>query len=332
MSNSISNISFYTLPAGSKKDREAAYKKHVATNPDIVLDAAGLPLTNEHYLEGFLRPPTGMKTKGARLNSNPNFVVNKLIVQGVHLLSADAKTWNDTVYKTAAEQLYAILARVYALHQSVVNAEKNVKAVREAVWDYAVNKQNLKVKSSTSNICLLVSCVFKTVPPQRRSAYGLGLQTLINNFGPNLSEAEVVQHILDAGGIYELAHPEAAPKPDTASSIKLKNEEVQALASKLKSNVLLTLDSTPFAGLLANANTPYLAIVTKDDAGQIAVRAICDSDACVISATKASFEEPKVSKQPPKKPKKPKKPKSSPKKLSKVFAEIAKDPEFAMAA
>ena len=328
MSNSISNTSFYTLPAGAKKDREAAYKKHVATNPDIVLDADGLPLTDEHYLEGYLRPPTGMKTKGARINSNPNFAASKLIVQGVHKLSADAKTWDETVYKTASEQLYAILARVYELHQSVVNAEKNVKAVREAVWDYAVNKQNLKVKSSTSNICLLVSCVFKTVPPQRRSAYGLGLQTLINNFGPNLSEAEVVQHILDAGGIYELAHPEAAPKPDADTMAKQKNEEVQALASKLKSNVLLTLNSAPFAGLLAAANTPYVAIVTKDDAGKIAVRAICDSDASVISATKASFEEPQEPKQPPKA----KKQNLLPKKLSKVFADLAKDPAYANAA
>lgn len=325
---SISNSSVFTLPAASKKDREAAYKKHVATNPDIVLDAAGLPLTNEHYLEGMLRPPVGMKTKGARAKSNPHFVVNKLIVQGVHKLSADAQTWNATVYKTASEQLYAILARVYALHQSVVKAEKNVKAVREAVWDYAVNKQNLKVKSSTSNICLLVSCVFKTVPAQRRSAYGLGLQTLINNFGPNLSEAEVVQHIVDAGGIYELAHPEAAPTPDAASSVEQKNAEVQELATKLKSNVLLTLDSASFAGLLAQANTPYVVVVTKDDVGQVAVRAVCDSDASVVSATKASFEEPKEPKQPPK----PKKPKLPPKKLSKVFADLAKDPAYTNAA
>lgn len=324
---SISNTSNFTLPSGTKQKRVKAYKEHVATNPALVLAADGLPLTDKHYFEGLLRSPAGLEKKVGKTKINPNFELTHIIFKAVQVLSTQAATWNDTVYKTASEQLYVILAHVYKLHGSIVEKEKNVKAVREAIVDFAVNKQHLTVKSSTSNMCLLVSCVFKTVPAQRRSAYGLGLQTLLNNFGPNLSEEEVVQHIVNAGGIYELAHPDNAIKK--VETVDDKNEEIKELATKLQGKALLTLNSEHFANLLKQANTPYVAIVSKDDAGQITVRALSDSDSTVLSATKASFVEPKQ----PKQSKGPKKPKLvKPVKLSATFAKLAKDPAYQKAA
>lgn len=271
----------------SKQTAIKAYKKRIKENPAPVLAEDGLPLTNEKYVEGFERPPVGMKTANvSKKHLNSNYEFNAELVRGVHKLEAQATKWNTTLYKTASEHLYTILADVYVLYGKLALAEPDFKKFRAGLKQYAADK-GVKVKASTGAVCILVNCVFKDVPSQRRSAYGLGLQALVATYGTNMLAEEVVVKIRDAGGIYELACP--YPEPDEAKVTKAeaKEGEKEALVKKVCGNTLLTIKNKGFADLLAMPNVPYLAFVSKDDAGVITVSAISDTKTAVHGAAKA---------------------------------------------
>lgn len=278
----------------TKRKSVKAYKEHVATNPNIVLDQSGEPLTDDNYFLGLLRPPVGLKTPVSRKLLNADLVLSSKLREGVKSLKSQANNWEVTYYKTASQHLYVLLAGTYELLANLNAHENNLSKLREAVTNFA-DKQKVKYKSSTSMIAILISCVFKDIPSQRRCAYGLGLQAIINVHGLTLSNQKVIDLITKAGGIYELARP--YPELDTSS----KSENLDKLGSKyylnsLKSNHLYKFSDQKFAELLPKSNIQYLVVISKDDKEKLTVNAVSESDSTLLRIGKEVEEKKKSDK------------------------------------
>lgn len=289
---SVTSASSFVLPQGSKHKRVESYKQHIATNPDIVLDQSGEPLTDDHYFCGLLRTPVGLKSPVSRKLLNADIVLSSKLSEGVKTLKSQASNWEVTYYKTASQHLYVLLANTYELLSSLNAHEKNLSKLRDAVTAFA-DKQKVKYKSSTSMIAILISCVFKDIPSQRRCAYGLGLQAIINVHGLTLTTKQVIDMITEAGGIYELARPYPEIDAD-GKAVKLDKPGKKYYLNTLESNQLYRFSDQKFAGLLPKSNTQYLVVISKDSKEKLTVNAVSESDSTLIRIGKQVAEKNKA--------------------------------------
>jgi hypothetical protein len=291
---SASTASPFVLPKASKRKRVEAFKEHIATNPGIVLDQSGEPLTDDHYFCGLLRTPVGLKSPVNRKLLNADIVLSSKLREGVKTLKSQATNWDVTYYKTASQHLYVLLASTYELLSSLNAHETNLNKLREAVTTFA-DKQKVKYKSSTPLISILISCVFKDIPSQRRCAYGLGLQAIIGIHGLTLSTKKVIDIITQAGGIYELARP--YPELDVNDKTdNLNKPNSKFYLNSLKSNELYKFSDQKFAGLLAKTNTQYLVVISKDAKEKLTVNAVAESDSALLRIGKEVVENKKSAK------------------------------------
>lgn len=223
---------------------------------------------------------------------NADIVLSSKLREGVKTLKSQATNWEVTYYKTASQHLYVLLAGTYELLSSLNAHENNLSKLREAVTTFA-DKQKVKYKSSTSMIAILISCVFKDIPSQRRCAYGLGLQAIINVHGLTLTTKKVIDMITEAGGIYELARP--YPELDVdGKSVKLDKPNSKFFLNSLKSNHLYKFSDQGFAGLLSKSNKQYLVVISKDEKEKLTVNAVIESDSALLRIGKEVVEKKKL--------------------------------------
>lgn len=188
-------------------------------------------------------------------------------------LSAVANDWNENAYKSANQQLYAILFRVHGLYKTLSTYEHDSKKLRAAIKEIAKKKIDKKFKSTTSCIYMLVSCVFASVPVKRSSTYALALQSIVDQYDNDMTEGEFIELVEDAGGIYELAKPvenkagvkgdDQSPAANTEANDKVEGE-------------LLCFKNKQFSELLKEPNTAYVVVMMKNDKGQLSVYAVRD--------------------------------------------------------
>lgn len=274
---SVKTAKEMTAEAAKRKQANASteYRKLVRAGQKQELDAAGEPVTNELMFEGYARPPKGHRTLGTK--KVPLRPLTKYeVLSSVVTLRDQATNWDVTYYKTASEHLYKLLADVYVLAKDLNAVETDEKVLRKDLKDYA-KQIGVVVKSSTSTIGVLVSCVFQNVPRQRRSAYSIGLQNLIKASGWDCTAAQVAELIEAAGGIYELAQPfKEVAKP----AVKAVKKEV--LLNMLKTTTVCNVKDAKFASMLAN-NVQYAAVVTRNANGTVTVNSVLDDAGIVLT-------------------------------------------------
>jgi hypothetical protein len=265
--------------AAKRKQAKAAteYRKRVAAEPDQVFDGNGDPLTNHLYFEGYERAPKGMITSGAKKTIQLKPLSKYAALASVSTLRDQATNWDVTYYKTANEHLYKLLADVYVVAKGLRATESDEKVLRNDLKEYA-KQIGVVVKSSTSPVGILVSCVFQNIPRQRRSAYSIGLQNLIEANGWECDAETVAQLIDTAGGIYELAQP----YKDTAKSAQ-PPVKTEVLLNRLKSTTICKANDIEFASVLAKADTQYAVVVTRKSDGTVNINGVTEDAAIVLS-------------------------------------------------
>ena len=264
--------------AAKRKQAKAAeeYRDRLADEPEQVFDTNGNPLTNHLYFQGYERAPYGMRTKGAKKSLETNPLGKYKALASVSSLRNQATDWDVTYYKTASEHLYKLLADVYVVAKALYATEADEKVLRKDLKAYASNI-GVVVKSSSSPVSILVSCIFQNVPRQRRSAYSIGLQNFIKVNGWECEAETVARLIEEAGGIYELAQPyKDAVKPEKPPVHK------NVVLNKLKSSTVCKASDAVFASLL-KPDVQYAVVVTRKSDGAVTINGVTEDASIVLS-------------------------------------------------
>jgi hypothetical protein len=248
---------------------------------DLAYDKDGNLLTNAMFFNGIARMHAGMTKKVRRKKADMTMLTAKYEgLASIKHLTAEATNWNAVVYKTASEQLYKLLADVYVVVQGLYAVESDEKALRRDMKDYAA-QLNVTVKSTTSVVGVLVNCVFKNVPRQRRCAYSIGLQNLIAAIGLDTDAEDVAAAIEAAGGIYELAKP----YKDEAKDSKLKDSK-QYLLNTVKAAKVCTTSDKQLAALLIKQDVQYVLVATRNANGKVVINNAMDDEALVLAVAR----------------------------------------------
>ena len=269
----------------AKREMNAKVKQYKEALEDgtidqLAYDKDGNLLTNALFFNGMPRPPKGIakKVKASTCKKVP--VTHKYQnLTDIKKLRTEAKEWNVVVYKTATEHLYKLLADVYVLAKGLYAVEKDEKVLRKDLKEYA-KQLNVTVKASTKVVGILVNCVFQDVPRQRRSAYSIGLQNLVNEVGYSKDAKAVVKLINDAGGIYELAKP-------YIDAVQKKTQSKEYVLNKVKSSSVCKTADKSLLQVLKRKDVQYVLVVTRSSAkGNVTINSMTDDEAVVLSVAR----------------------------------------------
>jgi hypothetical protein len=227
-------------------------------------------------------PVEAFSVLAANTYDDNQFDINAEIEYQIEYLSAEAINWNEYVYKSAHQQLYAILFRIRDFLKTLTEYEPDPKKLRSTIKEIAQKKVAKKFKSSTSCIYMLVCCVFASIPAKRSSTYALALQSIVDQHGDNLTEAEFIELVEEAGGIYELAKPVEAK--NVAKAGDLSAAAVNEADEKVEGE-LLCFKNKQFSELLKEPDTAYIVVIMKNDKGQLSVYAVRDFEQGVSGVT-----------------------------------------------
>lgn len=200
------------------------------------------------------------------------------VMKTLDQLTHKREAWEQGSYRTAAQQLYELLAECYAFYKSMEGATETAKAKRQALKDFC-SIRGLSFRDSTHSINRIVACVFG-VDRRRVSAYATALRKALNH---KVEPKGLVDFFVNAGGLEEVRA--------NKSAVALTTKDKAAIASqRIGVKNLGTLQCAELAQQLdagkIGTNTVLLGTWNAD--GSIDVRAVVQSTG-VLNAALASY-------------------------------------------
>ena len=202
--------------------------------------------------------------------------------QRIAKLSAARQSWQDTVYKTSNEMLYAILQDCYRLYDDMLGASVVAGALRTAL-DLTLTERKIPFEKTTHTMTKIVRCVFDG-DRRRINAYSLALRAAFNNKPVKVPVDELASFIAANGGVEELRMPKSTTavtletKLDMAKSMLGKKELAVVASAKLSED----LDGT-------KVGEQHVLIVTQLADGSLAVNGMVSTTAAVNAALTAYY-------------------------------------------
>lgn len=192
----------------------------------------------------------------------------------IEQLIVEREVWEQTVYRTCNEQLYALLAKCYALYMEMCGGETGARDLRNAL-ESVISMRGLRFTKGTHTMTKIVKCVFG-VDRRRVSAYSLVLREALTQ---KLKAEEVANFIMEKGGVEEIRRK----KSDTAITPKQKAAMGKQVVSSAE---LAVVASNKIAEAIdtVKVGNDLVAIVTQQADGSLIVRALVDSQAVLDAA------------------------------------------------
>jgi hypothetical protein len=209
-------------------------------------------------------------------------------------LAVEREAWENTVYRTSNDQLYALLQKCYQTYQAMTGTEDEASALRKGLNDY-INTKGYKFNTGTHTLVKIVKCVFGA-DRRRVSAYGIVLRTAL---AKKISAVDLPQFIRAQGGVEEIRLAKApnamtAKQKAAKAAEAVQTENMGVFASE-------SLGSKLDAG---NIGKSVVLIGTWQADGSVIVRSVVENDsavnaalACHFSANKSEVKEAATQKQ-----------------------------------
>jgi len=215
-------------------------------------------------------------------NDTSALVPSTTVYEKLSYLVTQNKTWEETVYKTSNEQLYAILQACYTVY---VNAgtKQAAKDLNEALERLA-KERAFKFLSSTHTLTKIIKCVFGA-DRRRASAYSIALRAA--NAAKKKPE-DIPAFIRDSGGVEELRlakSPNAlSPKPKAAAAEQAVDRENLAV---VKADVITQKLDT------AHCGQKLLLVATQEEDGSVTINAVVKNDTAIRAALAVVYSQTK---------------------------------------
>ena len=189
------------------------------------------------------------------------------------------QVWQDTVYKTSNEMLYAILQECYRLYNDMLGAGVVASALRDALTR-KLSERSIKFDKNTHTMTKIVRCVFDG-DRKRISAYSLALRAALEKKVP---VDNLVGFISDQGGVEEIR---LAKSTTTAST----QHKVASATDMLRNRQLAVLTTPELTEALdaAKVGEHHVLIVTQLADGSLAVNCIVSAQSAVNAALAAYY-------------------------------------------
>jgi hypothetical protein len=189
-------------------------------------------------------------------------------------LAVEREAWENTVYRTSNDQLYALLQKCYQTYQAMTGTEDEASALRKGLNDY-INTKGYKFNTGTHTLVKIVKCVFGA-DRRRVSAYGIVLRTAL---AKKISAVDLPQFIRAQGGVEEIRLAKApnamtAKQKAAKAAEAVRTENMGVFASE-------SLGSKLDAG---NIGKSVVLIGTWQADGSVIVRSVVENDSAVNAA------------------------------------------------
>jgi hypothetical protein len=205
----------------------------------------------------------------------------------IEQLIVEREVWEQGVFRTTNEQLYALLAKCFALYNEMCGATDSAKDLSSALKAVIAMKGH-NFNKGTHTITKIVKCVFG-VDRRRVSAYSLVLREALTQ---KLKAEDIAAFIANGGGVEEIRRSKSATAKTPAQKAELGKAAVGGEQLAVVSGVKLAEKID-----VANVGNDLVAIVTQQADGSLIVRALVHSQtvlnaalACAYSASKVVVE------------------------------------------
>lgn len=203
-------------------------------------------------------------------------------------LAVEREAWENTVYRTSNDQLYALLQKCFQTYQAMTGTEDEASALRKGLNDY-INTKGYKFNTGTHTLVKIVKCVFGA-DRRRVSAYGIVLRTAL---AKKISAVDLPQFIRAQGGVEEIRLAKA-PNAMTA-------KQKAAKAAEAVQTENMGVFASEYLGTKLDAGNIGKSVVligTWQADGSVIVRSVVENDsavnaalACHYSANKSEVKE-----------------------------------------
>lgn len=193
----------------------------------------------------------------------------------IERLVSDRVQWEQGVLRTSNEQLYALLAKCYAMYFEFCGKTAGAKALRAELEKF-ISQKGYRFNESSHTITKIVKCVFGAVDRRRISTYSLVLRVAL---AKKLTTDGVAAFIAENGGVEEIRRS----KSPTAKTPKVKAE---LGAQAVSGNELAVVRSDKISQSLnvENVGCDLVAIVTQQADGSLIVRQLIKSQSALNAA------------------------------------------------
>lgn len=193
--------------------------------------------------------------------------------------------WQATVFTTANEGLYVLLADCYRLYNDMLGKHIAASRLREA-FEHHCGEKNLTFKSSTHTMDRIVRVVFGNADRRRVSAYAIALRAALAH-DPKVGPDDFADFVRKAHGVEEIRM--AASKKPNALSSKEKAAVAATALAKRASTVVIS-DRAFCADLdAAKVDQHHVLIAQQQADGSLILRAIVSNDSVVKAALQAFY-------------------------------------------
>lgn len=200
-------------------------------------------------------------------------------------LAKAREQWQTTVFKTANDGLYQLLAECYRLYNDMLGKQTAAIRLREA-FEHHCGEKKLNFKASTHTMDKIVRVVFGDADRRRVSAYAIALRAALAH-DPKVGPDDFAEFVRQAGGVEEVRM--AASKKQDALSAKEKAAVAKSALTKKAANVVIT-DRGFCADLdAAKVDQHHVLIAQQQADGSLVVRAIVSNDTVVNVALQAYY-------------------------------------------
>lgn len=200
----------------------------------------------------------------------------------IDALSKRRVHWQDMVFKTSNDMLYAILADCYRLYHEMLGRSAEAVALRTALAAKLVAR-GIDCENSTHTMTKIVRCVFDG-DRRRISAYSRALRAALTATVP---AEKLAEFIYESGGVEELR----LSKPSKSRKSVSPAEKAQQVKEAIKMNNIGLFDATAVSNQLDQAavGAMRVLIATQDASAIFTVNAIISSDDALNAALVAYY-------------------------------------------
>ena len=200
-------------------------------------------------------------------------------------LAKAREQWQTTVFKTANDGLYQLLAECYRLYNDMLGKQTAAIRLREA-FEHHCGEKKLNFKASTHTMDKIVRVVFGDADRRRVSAYAIALRAALGH-DPKVGPDDFAEFVRQAGGVEEVRM--AASKKQDALSAKDKAAVAKTALTKKAANVVIT-DRGFCADLdAAKVGQHHVLIAQQQADNSLVLRAIVSNDTVVNAALQAFY-------------------------------------------
>jgi hypothetical protein len=233
-------------------------------------------------------------TNAIALSTMPEVVVlndTNEPVDDIHALSevlaeleSERKTWEEGVYRTSNQALYAVLAKCLSIAQA--GTPELIKQLNDALKVFNESRGYPVPRSNSPLVTSVVKAVFGAIDRRRLSTYSIVLRQAVND---EITADNLADWIEENGGIQAIRlsqSPNHIPRKVKVGMAKEKFESLPELAA-VKSEALSLLADAVFMG-------ECCVLVAEQAAnGSFVVRGITRADGAVNAAFAALYAEQK---------------------------------------